>query len=67
MILVPQGLKALKQEAKQVEVDLRGTSLNLLVTSSLHRHAVTPQRTTARRAVLATSAPGRTAAVPTPG
>jgi len=29
MILLPQGLKALKQVAKQVEADLRGASLNL--------------------------------------
>ena len=29
MILLPQGLKALKQVAKQVGADLRGTSLNL--------------------------------------
>jgi len=29
MILVPQGLKALEQMARQVGVDLRGTSLNL--------------------------------------
>jgi hypothetical protein len=29
MVLLPQGLKALKQVAKQVGADLRGTSLNL--------------------------------------
>ena len=29
MILLPQGLKALKQVAKQVGADLRGASLNL--------------------------------------
>jgi hypothetical protein len=29
MILVPQGLKALQQVAKQVGADLRGASLNL--------------------------------------
>jgi hypothetical protein len=29
MILLPQGLKALKQAAKQVGADLRGASLNL--------------------------------------
>ena len=38
-----------------------------LATSSWHRHVVTPQRTTARRAVLATRNPCRTAAVHTPG
>jgi len=66
MILLPQGLKALKQVARQVGADLRGASLNL-ATSSLHRHAVTPQRTTARRAVLSTRDPCRTAAVHTLG
>jgi hypothetical protein len=39
----------------------------ILATSAWPRHAVTPPRTTARWAVLATSDPGRTAAVPTPG
>jgi hypothetical protein len=29
MILLPQGLKALKQVARQVGADLRGASLNL--------------------------------------
>jgi hypothetical protein len=29
MVLLPQGLKALKQVAKQVGLDLRGASLNL--------------------------------------
>jgi hypothetical protein len=118
IILWPQGLKALKQVAKQVGVDLRGTSLlpsmccgcgsglgtggrrpavvapcrtppaaalwdevagvdddqpaSVLrcltpATSAWPRHAVTPQRTTARRAVLATRDPCRTAAVHTPG
>jgi transposase len=38
MILLPQGLKALKQVAKQIGVDLRGASLNLDGSCDAARH-----------------------------
>jgi hypothetical protein len=42
MILLPQGLKALKQVAKQVGADLRGASLNLDggCDAARHRHGM---------------------------
>jgi transposase len=42
MILLPQGLKALKQVAKQIGVDLRGASLNLDggCDAARHRHGM---------------------------
>ena len=42
MILLPQGLKALKQVAKQVGADLRGASRNLNggCDAARHRHGM---------------------------